>query len=92
MAADVVAKYIHDKAISKVELTLTDVQRVLDLGVLDRKLEKRHPNQYRARLVQPPISPLVTVPCFRCPMAWECRPGHRISPETCEYMRDFFDI
>ncbi|CAD5207101.1 unnamed protein product [Bursaphelenchus okinawaensis] len=92
VASDVVAKYIHDKAISKVELSVGDVESILDVAVLDGKLEKRIGSQYRAKPQKPFLSPLITTPCFQCPMASECRPGHSISPENCEYIQATFDI
>ncbi|CAD5209473.1 unnamed protein product [Bursaphelenchus xylophilus] len=46
VSSDVVGKYIHDKAISKVELSVSDVESILDIAVLDGKLEKRFVGDY----------------------------------------------
>lgn len=92
VTSEVVAKYVHEKKVFTVELSVKDVETVLDIAVLEGKLEKRFENQYRARNASIPISPMVTVPCFQCPVSFECRPGHVISPETCEYLQKVFDI
>jgi hypothetical protein len=90
--AEAVAKYIHDKQVTKVQLSLADVENLLGIGVIDGKLEKRINNKYRA-LNQPVfISPIVSMPCYFCPMRNECAPGNRIAPETCQYIKNSFDL
>ncbi|KAI6229049.1 DNA-directed RNA polymerase III subunit RPC6 [Aphelenchoides fujianensis] len=79
--ADVVAKYIHERGVSKVQLSIADVESVLNTAMLDGKVEKRF-ECYRAVSRPTFHSPLVSAPCFFCPMRNECEPGHRISPET----------
>ncbi|KAI6208063.1 hypothetical protein M3Y96_00074900 [Aphelenchoides besseyi] len=84
--ADAVAKYIHERGVSKVPLSTADIESVLNTAMLDGKVEKRYDNSYRAVSRPTFHSPLVSMPCFYCPMRNECQPGHRISPENCEYL------
>ncbi|KAI6178728.1 hypothetical protein M3Y98_00533000 [Aphelenchoides besseyi] len=90
--ADAVAKYIHERGVSKVPLSTADIESVLNTAMLDGKVEKRYDNSYRAVSRPTFHSPLVSMPCFYCPMRNECQPGHRISPENCEYLHGCFDF
>lgn len=89
-----------------VQLSLKDIEDVLSVAVIDGKVERRSNNAYRA-LVHPVfISPLVSMPCYACPMRGECRPGrdylndlirlvllgNLISPEKCEYIKNAFEL
>lgn len=89
---DFVAQFIHDRGVSRVPLSITDVQNVLDVAVIDGKLERRINDKYRALNHTIFTSPLVSMPCYCCPMRSECAPGHKISPETCEYIKSAFDL
>uniref|UniRef100_A0A183C1L5 DNA-directed RNA polymerase III subunit RPC6 n=1 Tax=Globodera pallida TaxID=36090 RepID=A0A183C1L5_GLOPA len=95
--SDEVARYIHEKGLCRIQLGVADVERqaVLDIGVLDGKIEKRLNHTYRAiRKQQLRPSPLASVPCLQCPVSAECTPGlgRLISPENCEYFRLHFDL
>ncbi|KAL3092914.1 hypothetical protein niasHT_016721 [Heterodera trifolii] len=93
--SDEVARYIHEKGLCRIQLGVADVESVLDIAVLDGKIEKRLNHTYRAiRKQQLHPSPLASVPCLQCPVSAECTPGtgHLISPENCEYFRLHFDL
>lgn len=88
-----VAAYIVDKGICKVHLGLADVESILDVAVLDGRLEKRlMDGAYRARKVRARPTALAAVPCLHCPMQFECKTGHLISPEQCEYLKQYFEL
>jgi hypothetical protein len=87
-----VLKYIVDSRICKVDLNVGNVESILDIAVLDGKLEKRVDGAYRALKMRSPPTPLATVPCLQCPVQFECRSGSLISPENCEYFKQYFDL
>ena len=75
-----------------------DVEAVLGVAVLDGKLEQRQDRAFRSttngtRNSDRRRTPaLTTVPCLYCPMSAECRTGHIISPESCEYFKQYFEL
>lgn len=87
-----VAAYIHDKKICKVPLGVADIESILNVAVLDGKLEMRYDHSYRALKKRSKSTALATVPCLQCSLQHECRPGHMISPENCEYFKKYFDL
>lgn len=94
ISIDRITQFINSKGICKVPITESDVERILDVAVLDGRLEKRSDeDSYRAINVtkKPPPTALAKVPCLQCPVANECTPGHLISPETCEYFTNWLN-
>lgn len=90
---DEVAKYITDKGICNVHLGLADIETILDVAVLDGRLERRMVDgAYRALKIRDRPTPLACIPCLHCPMQSECQTGHLIAPETCEYLKQYFDL
>lgn len=89
---EVVGKFIYDKQVSKVQLTTSDVESLLEVGIIEGKVEKDRNNKYRALNKPIFVSPLVSMPCYYCPMRNECAPGHRISPESCIYIKNCFEL
>lgn len=90
--SDEVAKYIHDKGICKIQLGVSDIEAILDIAVLDGRLEKRLNHTYRAVKIKRHTTALSTVPCLYCPVSGECSIGHVISPENCEYFKEFYEL
>jgi DNA-directed RNA polymerase III subunit RPC6 len=90
--SEMVAKFIHDKQVTKVQLAISDVENLLEIAVVDGKVEKSLNNKYRALNQSVFVSPLVSMPCYYCPMRNECAPGHRISPESCIYIKNCFEL
>ncbi|VDM57322.1 unnamed protein product [Angiostrongylus costaricensis] len=84
-----VADFISEKRVLNVAITLEDVERVLDVAVLDGALERRPDGRVRATWSTIRSSPLVTVPCSTCPVVDDCGSGRVISPQTCRYMADW---
>jgi len=94
VTSEEIAKYIHSKGFVNVPLEVEDVEKVLNVCVLDGRLERRATNNssYRARKVKSVASALTTIPCLYCPVRKDCAPGNEVSPETCEYYRKHFDL
>lgn len=86
------AHYIHDKKIFKVNLGVSDIESILEVAVLDGRLERRADNCYRALKLRQRPTVLANVPCLQCPLQNECRPAHLISPENCEYFKKYFEL
>jgi hypothetical protein len=87
-----IAQYIQEKGVSKVDLKLSEVEQLLNVAMVDGKIVKQINNTYRATDQSNFLTPLTSMPCFTCPMREECCPGHRISPENCEYIKSVFDL
>lgn len=86
----------------KVDLSLEDIEMVLDTVVFDGRAEMSmtaasqgdatstsYVKLYRA--ISPLISPtaLMRTPCGMCPVSRECTENGLISPRTCIYMSDW---
>lgn len=86
-----VARHINDLKISKIELTVKDMERVLDTLVYDGLAERSDQGAlYRA--VESPLSEaagFTRVPCAFCPVFSDCHPGGIISPASCVYFKDW---
>jgi len=98
-------KFIADLGISKVTLTVTDIETILNTLLFDGKAEmiivsdssttstamNTQKKLYRS------IKPLVTVPglmrvpCGVCPIVRNCHPGGKVSPESCVYMKEWLE-
>ncbi|XP_077574644.1 DNA-directed RNA polymerase III subunit RPC6 [Stigmatopora nigra] len=99
-------KYICELGISKVELSMEDIETILDTLVYDGKAE---PDVMAAkegtvgsvdgrlklyRAVEPVLAPaaLVRTPCGLCPVFDDCHEGGEISPSTCVYLDQWLDF
>ncbi|XP_041351175.1 DNA-directed RNA polymerase III subunit RPC6-like [Gigantopelta aegis] len=96
-------KFISELGISKVQLSVEDIETILDTLIFDGKVERSivagaggsgdsgQLKLYRA--VKPLISPtgLVRMPCGTCPVFHQCHEGGVISPSSCVYMKDWLD-
>eukprot|EP00475_Leptophrys_vorax_P031609 TRINITY_DN4791_c0_g1_i1.p1 TRINITY_DN4791_c0_g1~~TRINITY_DN4791_c0_g1_i1.p1 ORF type:complete len:313 (-),score=105.76 TRINITY_DN4791_c0_g1_i1:640-1557(-) len=104
---DELAKFIMDSGISKIELSLKDVQTLVNSLVFDGVIEKapeigstRDLGRRKAltlfRPTKPSVmdekDPFVSIPCSICPITPDCIEGTEISPATCEYFRMWLEF
>uniref|UniRef100_A0A7N8XEE4 DNA-directed RNA polymerase III subunit RPC6 n=1 Tax=Mastacembelus armatus TaxID=205130 RepID=A0A7N8XEE4_9TELE len=99
-------KYICELGISKVDLSMDDIETILNTLIYDGKVEMTiiaakegtvgsvdgQMKLYRG--VNPVIQPtgLVKTPCGLCPVFDDCQDGGEISPSTCIYMSEWLDF
>ncbi|KAK7815804.1 hypothetical protein U0070_025264 [Myodes glareolus] len=99
-------KYICELGISKVELSMEDIETILNTLIYDGKVEMTviaakegtvgsvdgHMKLYRA--VNPILPPtgLVRAPCGLCPVFDDCHEGGEISPSNCIYMTEWLEF
>ncbi|XP_066034154.1 DNA-directed RNA polymerase III subunit RPC6 isoform X3 [Chamaea fasciata] len=99
-------KYICELGISKVELSMEDIETILNTLIYDGKVEMTiiaakegtvgsvdgQMRLYRA--VSPLIQPtgLVRTPCGLCPVFDDCHEGGEISPSNCIYMTEWLEF
>ncbi|KAM4841840.1 DNA-directed RNA polymerase III subunit RPC6 isoform 1-T1 [Thomomys bottae] len=99
-------KYICELGISKVELSMEDIETILNTLIYDGKVEMTiiaakegtvgsvdgHMKLYRA--VNPILLPtgLVRAPCGLCPVFDDCHEGGEISPSNCIYMTEWLEF
>lgn len=102
-----VKEHIESSKISNIELSIQDIEMVLDTIVFDGLIEKVvettskmeisddesdcETNYYRAISQLVESSNVTRVPCAQCPHFSECRPGAVISPEQCLYLERWFE-
>jgi len=96
--------FINELGISKVKLSVEDIEMILETLIYDGKVEKSviacaestnvsgQMNIYRSVEPLVPVSPVMHTPCGICPVFDSCRPGGAISPQTCIYMKEWLDI
>lgn len=88
--------YILDMKISTVELSITEIQQIIDILVYDGKVEAL-PQQglqlgggasVHYRKLKPSIPPnhFTEIPCATCPVFSECSDNGIINPHDCEYL------
>ncbi|KAM9315773.1 DNA-directed RNA polymerase III subunit RPC6 isoform 1-T1 [Gastrophryne carolinensis] len=99
-------KYICELGISKVELSMEDIETILNTLIYDGKVEMTiiaakegtvgsvdgQMKLYRG--VNPIIQPagLVRTPCGLCPVFDDCHEGGDISPSNCVYMSEWLEF
>ncbi|VDM77572.1 unnamed protein product [Strongylus vulgaris] len=84
-----IADFVLEKRVLNVTVTLEDIERILDVAVLDGAIERRPDGKVRSAWSTSRPSPLVTVPCSTCPVVDDCTSGHVISPQNCRYMSEW---
>lgn len=96
--------FINELGISKVKLSVEDIEMILETLIYDGKVEKSviacaettsasgQMNIYRSVEPLVAVSPVMHTPCGICPVFNSCHPGGAISPQTCIYMKDWLDI
>uniref|UniRef100_A0A0M3HQ87 DNA-directed RNA polymerase III subunit RPC6 n=1 Tax=Ascaris lumbricoides TaxID=6252 RepID=A0A0M3HQ87_ASCLU len=80
-----VAQFVREKGVCRVQLSVTDIESILSVAVLDRFIERRADGMYRALGPTTCYSASSFLPCLRCPVAADCYPGEEVAPQTCEY-------
>ncbi|KAL4238043.1 DNA-directed RNA polymerase III subunit RPC6 [Mactra antiquata] len=95
-------KYISELGISKVQLSVEDIETILDTLIYDGKCERsivvgagdsdKSKKLYRA--INPVIQStgLMRMPCGSCPVFHNCYEGGAVSPTTCIYMKDWLQL
>lgn len=99
-------KYICELGISKVELSMEDIETILNTLIFDGKVEMTviaakegtvgtvdgYMKLYRGVNAIIPPTGLVKTPCGLCPVFDDCHDGGEISPSTCIYMSEWLDF
>ncbi|XP_054881971.1 DNA-directed RNA polymerase III subunit RPC6-like [Poeciliopsis prolifica] len=99
-------KYICELGISKVDLSMDDIETILNTLIYDGKVEMTviaakegtvgsvdgQMKLYRGvnAILQP--TGLVKTPCGLCPVFHDCHEGGEISPSSCIYMSEWLDF
>jgi DNA-directed RNA polymerase III subunit RPC6 len=90
-----IVKYLVDSSEEARDLREEEIQTVVNTLVFDDVLEDAA-TLARAEYVLSRnktdsllFSGIRSVPCFTCPVFFECKPGGNISPETCVYFEDW---
>ncbi|XP_071041825.1 DNA-directed RNA polymerase III subunit RPC6 isoform X3 [Parasteatoda tepidariorum] len=93
-----ICDHINSLKVSKVVLSMQDIETILDTLIYDGKVEKCLSPSSSDRYVYRDVKPLVTscglmrVPCGVCPVSEDCQEGTIISPSTCPYMKEWLDF
>ena len=96
-----VLKFISDLGISKVELSVEDIENILDTLVFDAKVEKRvsivttsreSTKLYRYIESLSKDTGYLRIPCSVCPVYRDCNEGSPIAPSKCAYFKEWFDL
>ncbi|RWS24315.1 DNA-directed RNA polymerase III subunit RPC6-like protein [Leptotrombidium deliense] len=98
-------KFIKDLGISKIELSMNDIESILETLVFDGRVEK-HVSASRSnmegdtgstvkmyRAIKPLVknTGLMRIPCGLCPVIKDCYEDSPISPSKCLYFKEWFD-
>ena len=90
-----IAKYLNDSLEEARDLREEEIQTVINTLVFDDVVEdaavigKPEYVLSRSRSDNLMYSGYRSVPCFTCPVFFECKPGGNISPENCVYFEDW---
>lgn len=90
-----VHKFISDLGISKVQLSVSDLETILYTLVLDGKAERTVSNDgsflYRAIESLLPSPGLVKITCGVCPVVNRCADIGLFTPKSCNYLSEWLD-
>ncbi|CAG9857909.1 unnamed protein product [Phyllotreta striolata] len=93
--ANDVHKFISELGISKVSLTVDDIESILYTVVLDDKAERikaaNGSNLYKATNRFLPSSGIVKITCGICPIANRCANTGSINPKACSYLSEWLN-
>ncbi|KAG8228434.1 hypothetical protein J437_LFUL003911 [Ladona fulva] len=95
-------KFISDLGISKVQLSVEDIEAILDTLVYDGKVErtlsvadtsKSDSMKHLYRATEPLLPPpgLVKMPCGICPVMKHCSSLGSVNPRKCVYMKEWLE-
>ncbi|KAJ0032908.1 hypothetical protein NQD34_000015 [Periophthalmus magnuspinnatus] len=99
-------KYISELGISKVDLSMEDIETILNTLIYDGKVEMTvivakegtagsvdgQMKLYRGVNSITTPTGLVKTPCGLCPVFDDCHDGGEISPSTCIYLSEWLDF
>lgn len=96
-----VKSYINDLNISKIPLSVEEIEMILETIVFDGLIEKSTVQKaaedeeasefcYRAKHQLVGSAGLMRTPCGQCQYVHECRPNSVINPQVCLYMEQWF--
>ncbi|XP_054707428.1 DNA-directed RNA polymerase III subunit RPC6-like [Uloborus diversus] len=97
-----ICNYINGLKVSKVQLSIQDIETILDTLIYDAKIEKTvisnlqnksgSENLYRVTKSLVSSCGLMRVPCGVCPVHTECHEGGAVSPSSCPYLKEWLDF
>lgn len=100
-------KFIKELGISKVDLSMKDIETLMETLVFDGKAESKvsyasqsagddEDSLKHYRICGDSIGELANglmrTPCGGCPVIIDCKPGGVISPEGCIYLKQWLDF
>lgn len=90
-----VHKFISELGISKVQLSVNDIESILYTVVLDNKAERilNSSGEYLYRAIKAflPATGIVSTTCGICPIEGRCAENALINPKTCKYITDWLN-
>lgn len=99
VASKEVLKHISDLGITKVQLSIEDIETILETLVFDGKVERSVASEgaegvklYRAVTGLLPTPTLMCIPCGFCPLIKECDDVGNVTPIKCRYMKEWLDL
>lgn len=88
-------KYISELGISKVQLSVEDMETILDTLLYDGKVERSvamdGSHLYRAVESLLPAPGIVRIPCGVCPVFRYCSDVGAVNPKKCVYMKEWLE-
>ncbi|XP_058790129.1 probable DNA-directed RNA polymerase III subunit RPC6 [Phymastichus coffea] len=88
--------FINDLGISKVKLSVADLEMILDTLIYDGKVEKTITSDKRTlyRAIKPLLDPpgLIQSPCGVCPIRKNCCDFGDVTPTKCHYITDWLNV
>lgn len=94
-----VLKHINELGITKVQLSIDDIETILETLVFDGKVEHSVASDgaqglklYRAVTSFLPTPSIMTIPCGVCPLIKECGDVGDVTPIKCRYMKDWLNL
>lgn len=100
-SSDNICNYINGLKVSKVQLSIQDIETILDTLIYDGKVEKipfinsiSNEKETNYCVTKPYILScgLMRMPCGVCLIFDSCHEGGDISPSTCHYMKEWLDF
>ncbi len=89
-AAALLAKITESKIFASIALNVSHVETIVHLLENDERLVRAGAaDQWTSLSFERVGASLTRVPCFGCPRVEDCAPIGRVSPATCEYLREW---
>jgi len=92
-----ISAFIHEKGLSNVELKEEDISSIVKILVYDGELDEivrpgADPLYIPAIMKQSSAVGAMEVPCGKCPVYKDCKPGGAINPQNCVYLDEWFGL